>query len=315
MATDTHAADAPRALNVALYTLSDTRTPSTDESGKYLRAQVEAAGHGVADYRVVKEDPGALRQVLANCAARGDVHAIVCNGGTDIRPRDGTFEALQALLDKEIPGFGELFQALLFESMGAEAMFFRATAGLMQGAVVVALPGSLAAVELGWTKILAEQLSHMVAVAREPAVATPAPTPTPTVAKGDLLPPSRPIKIKHLSEIPYEDIYGARIIRTLERDELPQVGADYVIIGPNASLAPHRHEIAESFLFIVKGSARVSLDGELHDVKAGDFIYVPEKVFHGFETRDEPCEFYSIQSPPIYPVGEPADIVFAAKDG
>ena len=78
--------------------------------------------------------------------------------------------------------------------------------------------------------------------------------------------------------------------------------------------ANERLELAESFLFIVKGSARVSLDGEFHDVKAGDFIYVPEKVFHGFETIDEACEFYSIQSPPIYPVGEPADIVFANNE-
>lgn len=322
MADATHAAAAPTALQVAVYTLSDTRTPSTDESGAWLRGAIERAGHVVADYRVVRENPGALRQALANAAARGDLHAIVCSGGTGLSPRDGTFEAVQGLLEKELPGFGELFRALSFAEVGARAMLSRATAGLMQGCVVVALPGAPAAVRLGWEQILREQLPHMVAVAREPAAAPPAAAPAkgatgeilgrgPDGTRRALAPPTRPGKIKHLHEIPFEDIYGARIIRTLERDELPAVGADYVIIGPRASLDPHRHEVAESFLFIVKGRARVSLDGEVHDVRAGDFIYVPEKVFHGFETLDEPCEFYSIQSPPIYPVGEPADITFA----
>jgi len=325
MSNDTHTTDAPAALSIALYTLSDTRTPSTDESGQYLRDAVQAAGHTVADYRVVRENPGAMRQALANCAARGDVDAIICNGGTGIGPRDGSFEALQGLLDKELVGFGELFRHLSFAQVGTKAMLSRATAGLLQNTVVVSLPGSTPAVTLGWTEILAKELGHMVRVAQEPAPAAA----TPKVAVGEmsatlgrgpegelreLLPPTRPGKIKHLDEIPFEDIYGARIIRTLERDELAQVGADYVIIGPGCSLDPHRHEQAESFLFIVKGTARVSLDGEFHDVKAGDFIYVPEKVFHGFETIDDACEFYSIQSPPIYPVGEPADIVFANND-
>lgn len=332
MSNDTHAegADPDTTLRVALYTLSDSRTPSTDESGQYLREAVAAAGHIVADYRVVREDPGAMRQALANCVARGDVDAIICNGGTGIGPRDGSFEALQGLLDKELVGFGELFRALSFAQVGTKGMLSRATAGLMQHTVVVSLPGSTPAVTLAWTKILVHELTHMVRVAQEPVTPAAATAPPPprrdasefstTEGRGPsgevltLEPPRRAGKIKHLDEIPFEDIYGARIIRTLERDELAQVGADYVIIGPHCSLDPHRHEVAESFLFIVKGSARVSLDGEFHSVKSGDFIYVPEKVFHGFETLDEPCEFYSIQSPPIYPVGEPADIVFANID-
>jgi molybdenum cofactor biosynthesis protein B len=174
MTAESHASDAPTQLSIALYTLSDTRTPTTDESGQYLREQVEAAGHTVADYRVVREDPGALRQALIDCSGRRDVQAVICTGGTGIGPRDGTYEAIEKLLDKRLEGFGELFRALSFAEIGSAAMLSRATAGLMHTTVVVALPGSPAAVRLGWEKILREQLPHMVAVAREAAEGTPA---------------------------------------------------------------------------------------------------------------------------------------------
>lgn len=316
-----HQAAAPARLRVAVLTLSDSRTPGTDSSGKYLRDRLVAAGHDVADYRVVREEPGALRLALLSYADRGNLDAVVCNGGTGISPRDGTYEALEQLLEKRLDGFGELFRALSFQEVGASAMLSRACAGLLQGLVVVAVPGSPAAVRLAWEKILEAELPHMVGVARGPdpraaeakqaAIEAPKKPKVGSAKSPKSDPPARPWKIKHLAEIPHEDIYGARIIRTLERDELPQVGADYVIVGPGCALEPHRHEKSESFLFIVKGSAIVDLEGEKRTVQAGDFIYVPPKVFHGFETKTEPCEFYSIQSPPIYPVGEPADITFS----
>jgi len=145
---------------VAVVTVSDTRTPADDENGAYLRAQIEAAGHIVADYRVIKDEADQVADVL-DSLAEGPARIILFNGGTGIAPRDRTFDALSRKLDKTLPGFGELFRMLSYEQVGAAAMLTRATAGVYRNTVVISTPGSPGAVRLAWEKLIAPELAHL----------------------------------------------------------------------------------------------------------------------------------------------------------
>ena len=145
---------------VAIVTVSDTRTPETDVNAHYLREQLVAAGHIVADYRLIKDEPEQVAGVLDALAA-GEARVILFNGGTGIAPRDTTFDALGRKLEKTLPGFGELFRMLSYEQVGAAAMLSRATAGVYRGRVVISTPGSPAAVQLAWEKLIAPELQHL----------------------------------------------------------------------------------------------------------------------------------------------------------
>lgn len=144
---------------VAVVTVSDTRTPETDTSGAFLRERIEAAGHRVAGYRVVRDEPEEIEVVLEEMARAARV--VVFNGGTGISPRDTTYDALARKLEKTLPGFGELFRMLSWEQVGAAAMLSRATAGTYRGRVVVSIPGSPAAVRLAWEKLIGPELAHL----------------------------------------------------------------------------------------------------------------------------------------------------------
>lgn len=144
---------------VAVVTVSDTRTPETDTSGAYLRERVEEAGHRVAGYRVVRDEPAEVEAVLEEMAAAARV--VLFNGGTGISPRDTTYDALAPKLEKTLPGFGELFRMLSWEQVGAAAMLSRATAGTYRGRVVISVPGSPAAVRLAWEKLIGPELAHL----------------------------------------------------------------------------------------------------------------------------------------------------------
>jgi molybdopterin adenylyltransferase len=145
---------------IAIVTVSDSRTPETDVNGEYLRAAIERAGHSVADYRVVPDEPDQVLAALEHSIAAG-ARIVIFNGGTGISRRDNTFDALSARLEKPLPGFGELFRMLSWEQVGAAAMLSRATAGTCRGAVVVSVPGSPAAVRLAWEKLLEPELEHL----------------------------------------------------------------------------------------------------------------------------------------------------------
>lgn len=144
---------------VAVVTVSDTRTPETDTSGAFLRERIEEAGHRVAGYRVVRDEPEEVEAALEEMAEAARV--VVFNGGTGISPRDTTFDALARKLEKTLPGFGELFRMLSWEQVGAAAMLSRATAGTYRGRVVVSIPGSPAAVRLAWEKLIGPELAHL----------------------------------------------------------------------------------------------------------------------------------------------------------
>ena len=143
-------------------TVSDTRTAATDRSGDAVTALLEGAGHVVAGRAIVKDEPALVRgTVQAQLGAPG-VQAIVTTGGTGISPRDSTYEAIDALLDKRLDGFGELFRMLSYQAIGSAAMMSRATAGLANGKIVISLPGSEAAVRLAMERLVLPELGHLL---------------------------------------------------------------------------------------------------------------------------------------------------------
>ena len=147
-------------LNIAVVTVSDTRTEETDKSGRILKEGAEAAGHLVVDKRIVKDDVYQMRAEFSRWIADPGVHVILSTGGTGIAGRDSTPEAVIPLLDKPIEGFGELFRAVSMEEIGASAIQSRAIAGLTNQTLIFCLPGSTGACRTGWEKILLPQLDH-----------------------------------------------------------------------------------------------------------------------------------------------------------
>jgi molybdenum cofactor biosynthesis protein B len=145
---------------IAIVTVSDSRTPDTDVNAAYLREQIAAAGHQVAAYRLIKDEPDQVASVLDELAA-SQARVILFNGGTGISPRDRTFDVLSRKLEKTLPGFGELFRMLSYEQVGAAAMLSRATAGVYRQKVIVSTPGSPDAVQLAWEKLIAPELAHL----------------------------------------------------------------------------------------------------------------------------------------------------------
>jgi molybdenum cofactor biosynthesis protein B len=166
MPADEHRAHAPRSVRVFVLTVSDTRIEANDTSGQAARELCAAAGHEVAGHRILRDEPAAVRALVADLCDRGAVDAVLVNGGTGLSRRDSTYEALVALLDKRLDGFGELFRALSFPEIGPAAMLSRAVAGVRGGVVVFATPGSTAAVRLALEKLILPELGHVVFEAR-----------------------------------------------------------------------------------------------------------------------------------------------------
>jgi len=161
-----HARDVTHAA-IAVLTVSDTRTPENDRSGSTIRDRLVAEGHTIADYRIVPDDPDAVREWVGSCLARSDCDAVIVNGGTGISSRDRTCEALDGLLERRLDGFGELFRAFSFEQIGARAMLSRAIGGVARGKPLFALPGSTAAVTLGLDRLIVPVLGHLLAELRK----------------------------------------------------------------------------------------------------------------------------------------------------
>ena len=156
-----HRREGPATVVLGIVTASDTRGEGEDASGGWLRTAAAAAGHTIASYAVVKDEPAAIREALARAVSAG-AQAIVVNGGTGIAARDRTYEAVAALLEKRLDGFGELFRMLSYEEIGSAAMMSRAVGGAWRGCAVFSVPGSTAAVRLAWEKLIAPELSHLV---------------------------------------------------------------------------------------------------------------------------------------------------------
>ena len=157
-----HRAQAPASVACYALTISDTRTPDTDSSGRIIRELLESAGHTITGHDIVRDEPV---DVAARVRARIEDRAtevILTTGGTGVTSRDGTYEVVSNLLEKRLDGFGELFRMLSYAEIGAAAMLSRAIAGTTGGTAIFVMPGSMHAVQLAMTKLILPELSHVV---------------------------------------------------------------------------------------------------------------------------------------------------------
>jgi molybdenum cofactor biosynthesis protein B len=157
-----HRRTAPTVLGFALVTVSDTRTPEDDASGKTLAELAGAAGHRVESSRIVPDDVAAIRRAVRDALSSDAVNVVVLTGGTGFSPRDVTIDAVEPLLEARIDGFGELFRMLSWQQVGSAAMLSRAAAGLAAGRAVFLLPGSTKAVALAMESLILPETGHLL---------------------------------------------------------------------------------------------------------------------------------------------------------
>jgi molybdenum cofactor biosynthesis protein B len=149
-------------VNCAVVTVSDTRTPETDKSGQLIQQLLLSANHAVGAYTIIKDEPAQIQEQIELLGKRANLNAVIFNGGTGIAPRDTTYDAIEKLLEKTLPGFGELFRFLSYQEIGSRAIASRAVAGVYQNKLIFSLPGSSNAVRLGMEKIIIPELAHLV---------------------------------------------------------------------------------------------------------------------------------------------------------
>jgi len=162
VSSEDHKAAAPSVVKVFVLTVSDTRTDDTDTSGFAICELLKAAGHHVAKKAIEKDEPRRVAELVRQQPVIGEVDAVIITGGTGLTSRDSTYEAIDALLTKRLPGFGELFRMLSYQEIGSAAMMSRACAGTIGKVVVISLPGSEKAVRLAMTKLVIPELAHLV---------------------------------------------------------------------------------------------------------------------------------------------------------
>ena len=142
-------------------TCSDTRTPDTDTSGKLICHLLREQGHTIADYKIVKDEPADIKNLLFQANNQEAIQVVIINGGTGISQRDSTFEAVDAFLKKRLDGFGELFRYLSYQDIGSPALLSRATAGIHGRLVIFSIPGSQGAVRLAMEKLILPEIGHI----------------------------------------------------------------------------------------------------------------------------------------------------------
>ena len=147
-------------LNIAVLTVSDTRTEETDTSGRYLVEAITEAGHNISEKAIVIDDKYKLREIVSRWIADEQIQVVVSTGGTGFTDRDTTPEALSVLFDKNIEGFGELFRHISYQEIGTSTVQSRAFAGIANRTAIFCLPGSTGACKTGWNGILKEQLDN-----------------------------------------------------------------------------------------------------------------------------------------------------------
>lgn len=149
-------------LGCAVITVSDTRTGETDKSGQLLQEILRSSGHSIIKYLIIKDEKLAVVAQMEALCQRDDIDAVIFNGGTGIAPRDTTYDAIEHLLEKTLPGFGELFRWLSYQEIGSRAIASRAVAGVYQSKLVFSLPGSTNAVKLAIKNLILPELVHLV---------------------------------------------------------------------------------------------------------------------------------------------------------
>lgn len=157
-----HKAASPTSVNCAVITISDSRTEQDDESGKLYKERLSQSGHRVLAYALLKNDAAAIRQKITELVKRDDIQVIITSGGTGLSHRDVTVETVTPMLEKRLDGFGELFRYLSYQEIGTSSIMSRAVAGVIQGKVILSLPGSLGATKTALEKIILPEIGHLV---------------------------------------------------------------------------------------------------------------------------------------------------------
>jgi molybdopterin adenylyltransferase len=156
-----HPDQTPVSLACAIVTVSDSRTAETDTSGQLIRSLLLTAGHQISHYEILPDEPERIRQTIAQLSSQA-IDVLLFNGGTGIAPRDTTYDAIASLLEKTLPGFGEIFRMLSFAEVGSRAMASRAVAGTIGRQVVFSMPGSSKAVKLAMERLILPEMVHLV---------------------------------------------------------------------------------------------------------------------------------------------------------
>lgn len=149
-----------KSLNIAVLTVSDSRTDTDDKSGHLLVSMLRDTGHTCAAKQIVKDDKYQIRAALSTWIVDPEIDVVLSTGGTGVTGRDGTPEAVQPLLDKEIDGFGEMFRVLSYEDIKTSTLQSRAIAGVANGTYLFVLPGSPSACKTAWESLISEQLDN-----------------------------------------------------------------------------------------------------------------------------------------------------------
>jgi molybdenum cofactor biosynthesis protein B len=151
-------------VTCAVVTVSDTRSQSTDKSGQLIQQLLRDANQTVGVYTIIKDEPTQIKEQLELLGKNSNLDAVIFTGGTGIAPRDTTYDAIEKLLEKTLPGFGELFRFLSYQEIGSRAIASRAVAGVYQSKLIFSLPGSSNAVRLAMEKLILPELSHLVSL-------------------------------------------------------------------------------------------------------------------------------------------------------
>ncbi len=167
MSTHAHKKDAPKQVTIGIITVSTSRTPAEDKSGRWIDRQAAKEGHKAVSYQVVPDDREIIAHTLLDVIREKSPHAVLLTGGTGISPKDVTIEAVSPLFEKELTAFGPLFAQLSFEEIDSAAMLSRAAAGVIENTLVFCMPGSLKACQLACNALIFPELGHMVKHIRE----------------------------------------------------------------------------------------------------------------------------------------------------
>jgi len=160
-----HRNEAANTIYVAVVTVSDTRTLETDRGGQTILDLIQPTNHQVISRVIVRDEPQEIVKAIDQAVRSTDTQAadaVLITGGTGISARDQTYETITNLLDKPIPGYGELFRMLSYDEIGAASMLSRATGGIREDKVILTMPGSTAAVKLAMEKLIIPELAHLV---------------------------------------------------------------------------------------------------------------------------------------------------------
>ncbi len=162
MSYQEHKQKAPQSVSCAVLTISDTRTERDDESGRLIKQKLGENGHRVMSYSILRNEADSIEKKIYELLGHEELQVIITSGGTGASHRDITVETISPILEKKLDGFGELFRSLTYQEIGTVSIMSRAIAGVVEGKVILCLPGSLGAANLAMDKIILPEIGHMV---------------------------------------------------------------------------------------------------------------------------------------------------------